>query len=137
MKSINYQDITIENIQNLVKTGYITEIILDGDNKVVNIKEDEFLQIEITIKQLGETIKPVIDAIVEIGKKMFGVFSGIVENLNKSLDKKITRKKFIKLLQSDGIQRNDINKIIKNNKEKYTYLRYYKIVKEISKDKGE
>jgi len=37
------------------------------------------------------------------------------------------------LLQSNGIQRNDINKIVQGNKEKYTYLRYYDIVTKFKK----
>ena len=38
----------------------------------------------------------------------------------KFLDKKLTKKKFKKLLQSYGIQRNEINKIIATNTEPYT-----------------
>ena len=37
------------------------------------------------------------------------------------------------ILQSNGIQRNDINKIVQGNKEKYTYLRYYDIVTKFKK----
>lgn len=47
----------------------------------------------------------------------------VVSNIN--FDKKLTKKKFCKLLQSYGIQRNEINKIVANNKEPYTYKRLY------------
>lgn len=73
----------------------------------------------------------------KINKGMSLVMDGISETLNNMvkefvkawervkpafcfLDKKITKKKFMKLLQSHGIQRNQINQIIKNNKEPYT-----------------
>ena len=47
------------------------------------------------------------------------------------MNKKISKKKFVKLLQSQGVQRNEINKIVQGNKDKYTYLRYYNIVKNL------
>ena len=66
----------------------------------------------------------------KINKGMSLVMDGISETLNNMvkefvkawervkpafcfLDKKITKKKFMKLLQSHGIQRNQINQIIK------------------------
>lgn len=46
------------------------------------------------------------------------------------INKKITKKKFIKLLQSKGIQKNEINKMIQNNTEPYTMARFMKIINE-------
>ena len=40
----------------------------------------------------------------------------------------------MKLLQSEGIQRNAINEIVKNNIKPYTYARYYQILIKFSKD---
>lgn len=134
MKKWKYEEFTIENAQSLIKTGYITEILCDGDTKTVNILEEEYLAIENVLKNIADSFKPVIEAICEFGKKMAETFSSIFLNLRNSLDKKITKKKFIKLLQSEGIQRNEIDKIIKDNKEKYTYLRYYEILSKLSKD---
>ena len=128
MKSIKYEDITIENIENIMKTGYVTEIFFDGDNKTANIKEAEYIEIEKAFKRLADSFKPVIEAIYEIGKKMCDTFNAIFKDLKYLLNKKITKKKFIKLLQSEGIQRNTINEIIKNNKRPYTYARYYEIL---------
>lgn len=48
--------------------------------------------------------------------------SYILSNMKK---RKLTKKKFIKLLRSEGIHRDIINETIKDNKEPYTYLRYY------------
>ncbi len=55
-------------------------------------------------------------------------FRNIVEALNPTLKKKLTKKKFCKLLQSHNIQRDEINKIIHNNKEAYTYGRLLKVI---------
>lgn len=57
--------------------------------------------------------------------------SALNDAVNKFvINKKITKKKFIKLLQSKGIQRNEINKMIQNNTEPYTMARFMKIVNE-------
>lgn len=57
--------------------------------------------------------------------------SSISNIINDSvLNKKITKKKFKKLLQSKGIQRNEINRLLQDNKEQYTIARLIKIVKE-------
>lgn len=133
MKQNNYENVTIENIQNLYKTGYITEITFDADNKKIRIKEDEYLKIESVFNQLIESMKPVVDAIVEVGKKMINTFNSIFQNLNIYLNKKMTKKKFIKLLQSEGIQRNTINEIVKGNKEPYTYMRYYRTLQNLKR----
>lgn len=129
MKEIDYEKVTIENAQNLIKTGYVTEIICDADNKKKKIKEAEYIEIEKAFKKLEETVKVMVDVICELGKKMCDAFNSVFKNFNTILNKKITKKKFMKLLQSEGIQRNAINEIVKNNKEPYTYARYYQILK--------
>lgn len=79
---------------------------------------------------IAKTLSEISADVADITKKIVdGVFKGINSNWNK----KISKKKFIKLLQSNGIQRNDINKIVQGNKEKYTYLRYYDIVTKFKK----
>jgi hypothetical protein len=129
MKEIDYEKVTIENAQNLIKTGYVTEIICDADNKKIKIKEAEYIEIEKAFKKLEETVKVMVDVICELGKKMCDAFNSVFKNFNTILNKKKTKKKFMKLLQSEGIQRNVINEIVKNNKEPYTYARYYQILK--------
>lgn len=129
MKEIDYEKVTIENAQNLIKTGYVTEIICDADNKKIKIKEAEYIEIEKAFKKLEETVKVMVDVICESCKKMCDAFNSVFKNFNTILNKKITKKKFMKLLQSEGIQRNAINEIVKNNKEPYTYARYYQILK--------
>ena len=129
MKQIDYKDITLEMVQALYKTNYITEIIFDADSKTVNIKEDEYLVLEEALNKVAKSVQLVADAICEMGKKIFNAFKSVFQNLDVILNKKMTKKKFMKLLQSNGIQRNTINEIVKNNKEPYTYARYYQILK--------
>lgn len=128
MKNIKYENITIGNIENMLKTGYITEIVFDADNKTVNIKEAEYLEIEKAVKRLADSMKPIVDAICES-------FNLIFKDINNILNKKIKKKRFMKLLQSAEIQRNLINRIIKNNKNPYTYARYYQVLMKFAKDK--
>lgn len=129
MKQINYEDITIEMVQALYKTNYITEIIFDADSKTANIKEDEYLVLEEALNKVVKSVQLMADAICEMCKKIFNACKSVFQNLDVILNKKITKKKFMKLLQSNGIQRNTINEIVKNNKEPYTYARYYQILK--------
>lgn len=129
MKQVNYEDITIEMVQALYKTNYITEIIFDADSKTANIKEDEYLVLEEALNRVVKSVQLMADAICEMGKKIFNVCKSVFQNLDVILNKKLTKKKFMKLLQSNGIQRNTINEIVKNNKEPYTYARYYQILK--------
>lgn len=137
MKNIKYEDITIENIENILKTGYITEIVFDADNKIVTIKEEEYLEIEKAFKRLVDSMKPVVDAICELGRKVCESFNLIFKDINNMLNKKIKKKRFMKLLQSEGIQRNLINEIVKNNKKTYTYARYYEVLMKFAKDEKE
>lgn len=129
MKQIEYKNITIESVQALYKTNYITEIIFDADSKIMNINEDEYLILEEVLNKVAKSVKLIAEAIYEMGKRIYNACKSIIPNLDIILNKKITKKKFMKLLQSSGIQRNAINAIVKNNKEPYTYARYYQILK--------
>lgn len=140
MKKCKYENITIEQAERIIGTGYITELICDADSKTININEEEYLKVEEVIKEtindVKRTLEPVINSLsdafgtlAEAARSFATTLVGIAESLVNNLsNKKITKKKFIKLLQSQGIQRNEINKIIKNNKEPYTFYRYYNIV---------
>ena len=129
MKQVNYENITIEMVQALYKTNCITEIIFDADSKTVNIKNDEYLILEEALNRISKAVQNVAEAVIDMGKKLFNACKSVFLNLDVILNKKITKKKFMKLLQSNGIQRNTINEIVKNNKEPYTYARYYQILK--------
>lgn len=142
MKSFEYKNITIENIQNIIKFGYITEVIFDADNKEIIISDEEYALMEKAIQQvIKDVIEPVADAFVktfeaiaEVAETFTKAIVELAESLTKGMsNKKISKKKFIKLLRSAGMQRNEINEIIKNNREKYTYLRYYNIISNFQK----
>lgn len=123
MQKINYENVTIENAQNSIKISYITEITFDADSKTISLKEDEYLAIKAVFDNLINAVQGVVEAICEVGKKMAESLSLIFQNFS---NKKLTKKKFIKLLRSEGIDRNTINEIVKGNKEPYTYMRYYR-----------
>jgi Mg2+ and Co2+ transporter CorA len=140
MKEISYKNITIGQVQCLNKSGYFSKIICDGDNLKVGLLEEEYIEAEKKIKKLIDDImKPVVEVFEQIANTIAEISADIFDNTKKDvnnfiytiLDKKISKKKFIKLLQSEGVQRNEINKIVQGNKEKYTYLRYYNIVKNL------
>lgn len=135
MRKCDYKNITLEKIQFLIKTGYITEIICDADNKTISILEEEYLEAEKAIKEkITEIIKPVADAFCDamkaISEAVQPVINAVWELAKKINNKKLSKKKFMKLLQSQGIQRREIDKIVSNNTEPYTYIRYCNIVKD-------
>ena len=131
IKQMNYDSVTIENIENAIKTGYITGLECDGDNKTLIVSKDECKRIEEAFKELQESVEITVRTISETFKNMWNTFNSIFENLNNKLNGKITKKRFTKLLQSKGIQRNTINEIVKNNKEEYTYARYLDTLKKL------
>lgn len=55
-------------------------------------------------------------------------FESLAPKIKPILDIKYTKKKFKKMLQSYGIQRNEINKIIASNKGPYTMSLLYKCI---------
>ncbi len=136
----SYENITIEQAERIIGTSYITELICDADSKTININEEEYLKVEAIIKETINDVKRTLEPVINTLADAFGTLAetartfattlvGIAESLVRNLsNKKITKKKFIKLLQSQGIQRNQINRIVKNNKEPYTFYRYYNIV---------
>lgn len=143
MKEISYKNITIGQVQCLNKSGYFSKIICDGDNLKVRLLEEEYIEAEKKIKELIDDImKPVVEVFEQIANTIAEISVDIFDNTKKAvnnfykaiyliMNKKISKKKFVKILQSQGVQRNEINKIIQGNKEKYTYLRYYNIVKNL------
>lgn len=131
IKQMNYESVTIENIENAVKTGYITGIECDGDNKALIVSTDECKRIEEAFNELRKSIENVVSTISETFRNVWNTLNSIFKDLNNRLNRKITKKRFIKLLQSEGIQRNTINNIIKNNKEEYTYSRYLETLEKL------
>lgn len=133
-----YEEVTIANAEAVTKIGYFEEIICDGDKKEVYVSEEGKLKVQ---SKLQEFIQPIANAFIALGNTVAEFakqFANLAVEITKSMkNKKITKKKFIKLLQSKGMQRNEINKIVENNKEPYTYLRYYITIKNRQKIKND
>lgn len=75
------------------------------------------------VETLKEVISPTLKAIVETINGIGKVFVDIWDQTKTKfdfLDKKISKRRFKKLLQSYGLQRNEINKIMADIKEPYT-----------------
>lgn len=69
MKLINYEKATIEDMRRLYKSGYITEIIFDADNKTISLNENEYLLIEEAFSKIIEGAQSVANAVMEFTKK--------------------------------------------------------------------
>lgn len=78
-----------------------------------------------SFRSLAIAFEAAIQAVIEGTSKMCMALAKIISEID--LNRKLTKKKFCKLLQSRGIQRNEINKIIKDNKEPYTVGRLLNI----------
>lgn len=116
---MKYKDITVEEAEGIYeKTGCI--FLCDADNMCINIEGELANKIKELIDKLVKAIKSIIDRVVEVVKNF-------MEYINNIFNQKIKKKRFIKLLQSRGIQRNQIKAIIYDNKEKYTLFRYMTI----------
>lgn len=79
------------------------------------------------VEKTSEAIKPVINAISNIANSIVKNFIDVWEQIKPNLDKQISRRRFIKLLMSQGVQRNEANNIawnIHREKGKYTFLDY-------------
>lgn len=120
---MNYKDITIEEAEQIINTLQC-EIVCDADKKQIIFKNilEEFIN---NFRDgLFNAFNKVLESVKTITKAIVQVFNSIKEYVVKLFNKKISKKKFVKLLQSKGLQRNDINKLIKNNKDRYTMWRY-------------
>mgnify|MGYP004496580661 FL=1 len=121
---MKYSDMTIEEAE-IIQKHIQCEIILDGDNKEIifnNIIEEFINNFKEGLLNIFEKVCKVVEA---IGNTIAKIIITMNEYIIKLFDKKISKKRFMKLLQSKGMQRNEINHIVKNNKDKYTVWRYF------------
>lgn len=83
-------------------------------------------------RKFGEAMGDVAQAIIEVFGEIFSNAWLQIKEITKGLDKNISRKRFVKLLMSNGIQRNEANKIawkVHTEKGKYTLLDYALTIK--------
>lgn len=120
---MKYSDMTIEEVETIQK--YIQcGVICNGDKQeiIFNHIMEEFIN---NFKEgLLNVFKEVYEVAKTIGNTIEKIITTIKEHIIKLLDKKISKKRFMKLLQSRGIQRNEINHIVENNKDEYTLWKY-------------
>lgn len=131
MKQINYDNVKIKDIEQFKKLTNGADIICDADSKTIRIEDNS---LEEVFKKFNNSIKLVINSFEKFAKTITDVFKPIYIDLNHILNKKITKKRFMKLLQSKGIQRNTINEIVRYNKTEYTYGRYLQTINSFSKN---
>lgn len=98
--------------------------------------EDKETDLSVAFKEFGEKVSeamiPVVKAISNIANAITKTFVNVWEQIKPNLDKSISRKRFIKLLMSQGVQRNEANKIawkIHKKKGKYTIYDYLLTIK--------
>lgn len=131
MKEIEYDNVKILNAEQIMNLGCADEIIYSADGKKILIKEEKLYE------KIKKVMQPVINAFIEIGKIAMNISQKLARSLleisKRISTTKLTKKKFMKLLQAEGIQRNEIKKIVKNNRKKYTYARLYNTVNEYYK----
>lgn len=80
--------------------------------------------ISLFIEGMGEIISEFARTFSEAFQNILPIVNATSSFMNKTM----TKKRFRKLLQSEGIQRNEISKIVANNKDPYTYKRLYEAI---------
>lgn len=121
---MKYSDMTIEEAE-IIQKHIKCETIFNGDEQEIifeNIMEEFINNFKEGLLNIFEKVYKAVEA---IGNTIAKIITTIKEYIIKLFDKKISKKRFMKLLQSKGMQRNEINHIVKNNKDKYTVWRYF------------
>lgn len=132
----SYEETKLYDLQILYATDITAEIKLDADRKTVTIMSLGIAG-ENLKNALLEVIEPAAESILKateaIAKSFVETWSKLKDTLKPLMYEKMSKKRFMKLLQSEGIQRNEIKKIVANNKEPYTYMRLYQTIDKYKK----
>lgn len=75
------------------------------------------------INLFAEGCKELMNKLVDVFINAFNQVWPPLKSAFNFMNKTMTKKKFKGMLQAAGIQRNEINKIVANNKDPYTYRR--------------
>lgn len=84
---------------------------------------DSFKKISEGLNLFGESCKELANKLADAFRNVFNQVYPTLKSVFNFMDKTMTKKKFKGMLQAAGIQRNEINKIVANNKDPYTYRR--------------
>lgn len=81
-------------------------------------------------EKLGRALAIELNAVTDAFATIWNNIKPFAEKIMRyqEISNKLTKKKFRKLLQASGVQRNEINEILKNNREQYTRKRLNKIL---------
>lgn len=97
-----------------------------------NMNPESIDRMNKAFSKFGEAMAEAAKSIVEVFGEIFSNAWLQIKEITKGLDKNISRKRFVKLLMSQGIQRNEANKIawkVHVEKGKYTLLDYALTIK--------
>lgn len=84
---------------------------------------DNFKKMSEGLNLFAEGCKELMFKLVDAFTTAFNQVWPTLKSVFNFMDKTMTKKKFKGMLQAAGIQRNEINKIVANNKDPYTYRR--------------
>lgn len=85
--------------------------------------DDNFKKMSEGLNLFAEGCKNIINELVDTLTTAFNQVCPTLKSVFDFMNKTMTKKKFKGMLQAAGIQRNEINKIVANNKDPYTYRR--------------
>lgn len=85
--------------------------------------DDNFKKMSEGLNLFAEGCKELMFKLVDAFTNAFNQVWSTLKSILNFMDKTMTKKKFKGMLQAAGIQRNEINKIVANNKDPYTYRR--------------
>lgn len=101
------------------------------------MNQNEYINVENfsnAMKEAGKMVATTLNAIIDVFKRVAETVSHSLENTIFS--KKVTRKRFIKLLMSHGIQRNKANKIANYYHKKDGYYLLINVYTEVKNEKN-
>lgn len=83
-----------------------------------------------SFENFGRNLARCLNSVADVFINIWNDIKPLAEKIIKyhEISNKLTKKKFKKLLQASGIQRNEINKILKNNRDQYTRERLNKML---------
>lgn len=85
--------------------------------------DDIFKKMSEGMNLFAEGCKELMNKLVDVFINAFNQVRPSLKSAFNFMNKTMTKKKFKGMLQAAGIQRNEINKIVANNKDPYTYRR--------------
>lgn len=96
--------------------------------------DDNFKKMADGLNLFVEGYKNLINQLVDTFTTAFNQAWPTFKSIFNFMDKTMTKKKFRGMLQAAGIQRNEINNIVANNKDPYTYRRLSETLKLYKKE---